>query len=74
MNKYPNIVQALMRLEFESEKRNRKRNKMQDHPEWLQLVYFNHFEFPILHYTFYNGLYIVFEKYDTSPFVYLNLN
>lgn len=45
--------------------------------ESLERVYFKYHEFPVFSFSLrshISGLILVFDPYDTSPFVYLNLN
>ena len=77
MKKYPNIVQALFNLEKASEGRSIERNRFHDYAEWLELIDFNDYKFPILDCIIEMHKaepIIYFRKWDTSPFVYLNLN
>ena len=49
MKKFPNILQALLNLERESEKRNMLRyNTYFDYPEWIRLIEFKEFHMPMI--------------------------
>jgi hypothetical protein len=83
MKKFPNIVQALLNLEKESERINILRhNKHYDYPEWVQLIYFQDHKFNTYEHILtgkadYFGITFRYEYQftnHTSPFVYLNLN
>lgn len=69
MKKYPTIGQALRNLEKASEERNIKRNIGQDHAEWLELVYFNTIEIPIIYHSMnYLKTRITLHRWDQFQF------